>query len=271
MNAKARYGETIVKVALTLAYGVPLLWIVLTSLKEPRAIFDPGSTFLFTPTLAAYGDALDASLFASLGQSLLIASGTMVLTLAVAIPAAYGLARVRGWIVGLLLGGLIVLQMLPQTALLIPLFQLFGSWHLLDSLFGLIIADSALLAPFAMILLRPFFRTVPMALEEAAAIDGSGMFRIFFSVALPIARNGIATTGTIVFLLAWGEFLYAINFILTPGAYPMSALLAQQISGFGIDWSGLMALALLTAIPILVVYSLSYRLLRDGLTVGAVK
>ena len=86
-----------------------------------------------------------------------------------------------------------------------------------------------------------------------------------------MARNGVATTGTIVFLLAWGEFLYAVNFFLSPGTYPLSALLAQQVSAFGIDWPGLMALAVLTAVPILIVYSFSYRLLRDGLTVGAVK
>lgn len=271
MNLRAGIGENAVKILLTLGYGVPLLWIILTSLKSSNVVFDPGSMFLFEPTFAAYENALDASLFTALRQSVLIAGGTMLLTLAIAIPAAYGLARTRGWLVALLLGGLIVLQMLPQTASIIPLFQLFGQWGLLDSLTGVIIADTALLTPFATILLRPFFRTVPIELEEAAAIDGSTGVSIFFRIAVPIARNGIATTGTIVFLLAWGEFLYAVNFFLSPGTYPLSALLAQQVSAFGIDWPGLMALSVLTAVPILIVYTLSYRLLRDGLTVGAVK
>ena len=107
--------------------------------------------------------------------------------------------------------------------------------------------------------------------EPSASIDGANLFRTFWSVALPVARNGLFTVGTLIFLLAWGEFLYAVNFFLAPGRYPLSALLAQQVSAFGIDWPGLMALAVLTSIPILVVFSSTYRLLRDGLTVGAVK
>jgi len=131
---------------------------------------------------------------------------------------------------------LIVLQMMPQTANVIPLFQIFGEWGLLDTNLGLIIADTALLTPFAILLLRPFFRSVPPALEEAASIDGASMLRSFLGVVLPLARNGIATTGTLVFLLAWGEFLYAVNFFLTPINYPLSALLASQVSAFGINW-----------------------------------
>jgi len=169
------------------------------------------------------------------------------------------------------LGLLIVLQMLPQTANVIPLYQVFGDWGLLDRRIGVIIADTALLTPFAVILMRPFFRSVPIELEEAASVDGASMIRTFWTVVLPVARNGAATTGTLVFLLAWGEFLYAVNFFLSPGTYPLSALLAQQVSAFGIDWPGLMALAVLTSIPVLIVYAVTYRLLRDGLTVGAVK
>src|SRR5699024_5322144 len=271
MSQKASLGEILIKVLLTLLYGVPLLWIVLTSLKPSSLVFDRGSMFVFTPTLDAYTNALNSELFTALRQSILIAAGTTAVVLLIAVPAAYGLARTRGALVAVLLGALIVLQMLPQTATVIPLFQLFGSWRLLDSLGGVILADAALLTPFAIILLRPFFRTVPIELEEAAAIDGTARLGTFLRIALPVARNGVATTGTIVFLLAWGEFLYAVNFFLSPGTYPLSALLAQQVSAFGIDWPGLMALAVLTAVPILIVYSLSYRLLRDGLPVGAVK
>src|SRR5699024_10609812 len=136
---------------------------------------------------------------------------------------------------------------------------------------GVILADTALLTPFAIILLRPFFRTVPIELEEAAAIDGTARLGTFFRIALPVARNGVATTGTIVFLLAWGEFLYAVNFFLSPGTYPLSALLAQQVSAFGIDWPGLMALPADPAVPTLRAYSHSYRLRRAARPAGAVK
>ena len=260
-----------IKLLLALMYGIPLLWILLTSFKSSAEVFASESTFLFRPVTKAYVDVLGPDLLRALQQSVLIAGGTTALVLLIGIPAAYGLARISGWVTSIGLGLLIVLQMLPQTANIIPLFQVFGQWGLLDSTLAVILADTALLTPFAVILMRPFFRAVPPQLEEAAAVDGASLPRIFLGIVLPVARNGVATTGTLVFMLAWGEFLYAVNLFLSPGTYPLSALVAQQVGAFGINWPGLMALAVLTSIPILIVYALSYRLLRDGLTVGAVK
>lgn len=260
------------RVILFLVYGVPVLWIVLTSLKAPGDVLSSSALFVFKPTLDAYTSALGTGDLLTAGmQSLTIAAGTTILTLALAVPAGYGLARVRGPVPTIALGLLIVLQMMPQTATVIPLFQIFGSWGLLDNRIAVILADTALLVPFAVLLMRPFFRNVPEALEESAAIDGASSLRTFLSVVLPVARNGMATTATLVFLLSWGEFLYAINFLLSPGTYPLSALLAQQVSAFGINWPGLMALAVITSVPILVLFVFTYRLLREGLTLGAVK
>ena len=271
MTVKAGPVAVVAKILLTLMYGVPILWILLTSLKSSDDVFDPGRTFLFRPVTTAYVEALSGDLARALLQSVTIATCTTALVLLIAIPAAYGLARTRGLLPTAALGLLIVLQMMPQTATVIPLFQAFSGWRLLDTTAAVVLADAALLTPFATLLLRPFFRAVPPQIEEASSIDGAGMLRTFWSVVLPVARNGVATVGTLTFLLAWGEFLYAVNFYLTPGQYPLSALLAQQVSAFGINWPGLMALAVLTSIPILVVFSSTYRLLRDGLTVGAVK
>ena len=260
------------RVVLLLVYAIPILFIVLTSLKDARDVISSQSSFLFTPTLDAYTSVLsNQGLFVAMQQSLTIAAGTTALTLLVAIPAGYGLSRVDSRITTIGLGLLIVLQMVPQTANVIPLYQIFGAWGLLDQNIGVIIADTALLVPFAVLLLRPFFRSVPEALEEAASIDGASTMRTFWSVMLPIARNGVATTGTLVFLMSWGEFLYAVNFFLSPGNYPLSALLAQQVSAFGINWPGLMALAVITSVPILILFVFTYRLLREGLTLGAVK
>ncbi|UFU03713.1 carbohydrate ABC transporter permease [Ruania suaedae] len=254
---------------MTLLYGVPLFWIVLTSFKGSDEVFGPA--FSFSPTLDAYRDMIGPQLWSSLQQSVAIAVGTTAFVLLIAVPAAYAVARVSGWVSMIGLGLLIVFQMSPQTANVIPLFQIFGEWRMLDSTAGVIVADTALLTPFAVMLLRPFFRAVPPQLEEAAAIDGAGVMRIFATVVLPIARNGVFTVGTLVFLLSWGEFLYAVNFYLSPGQYPLSALLAQQVSAFGINWPGLMALSVLTSIPILIVYLLAYGQLRDGLAAGSVK
>ncbi|MDZ5077015.1 carbohydrate ABC transporter permease [Nesterenkonia sp. HG001] len=271
MNPHAGPVAIVTKLFFTVLYGVPLLWIVLTSFKDSADVFDPSSALLFEPTVQAYTRNVNSNLIDALGQSVAIAVGATVLVLLISVPAAYALARVTHWSVTIGLIALIVLQMMPQTAMVIPLFRLFGNWGLLDSLVGVIIADAALLTPFATLLLRPFFRAVPMSLEESGALDGAGLFRIFWLIVLPLARNGVLTISSITFLLAWGEFLYAVSFMLSPGGYPLSALLSQQVSAFGIDWPGLMALAVLTSIPILIVFISSYRLLRDGLTVGAVK
>ncbi len=262
----------ILRIFFLLMYGIPIVWIVITSLKAQGDVENGSKLFIFTPTLDAYASVLSGGSLITAGvQSLTIAAGTTLLTLVIAIPAAYGLARAAGRLPTICLGLLIVLQMMPQTATVIPLFQIFGSWGLLDNRIAVILADSALLIPFATLLMRPFFRAVPMALEEAASIDGASNWRTFRSIVLPIARNGAATTGTLVFLLSWGEFLYAVNFFLSPGTYPLSALLAQQVSAFGINWPGLMALAVVTSVPILILFVFTYRLLREGLTLGAVK
>jgi len=271
MYTKAGPVATAIKVLFTLMYGLPIIRILQTSFTPSADVFNPMSNFYFRPTTAAYVANLTPDILTALRQSILIAGGTTLLVLLVAIPTAYGLARVGGHLASIGLGLLVILQTLPQTAQVIPLFQILGTWGALDSLGGLILANAALLTPFAVLLLRPFFRSVPRSLEEAGAIDGAGMFRQFWSIALPIARNGVLTVSSITFLLAWGEFLYAVRFLLTPNLRPLSVLLAMRVGAFGIDWPGLMALAVLTSIPTLIVFTLTYRLLRDGLTVGAVK
>lgn len=260
-----------VRIALAVLYGLPLLWIVLTSLKRQSDVLG-SDTLLFTPVLDAYTAALaNPQLPTAVLQSAQIATGTTVIVLLLGAPLAYALAQVRGWVAGLVLGLLIFLQMVPQTANVIPLFSIFFRASLLDTTLSLILANTAMLLPWATLLLRPFFAAVPDAIEEAAALDGAGRMRTFVSVVLPIVRNGIATVGALIFLVAWGEFIYAINFLVSPVNYPMSALIAQQTSGYGVDWPGLMAFAVISAIPLLLVYSLSFRLLREGLSVGSVK
>lgn len=255
-----------------IGYSVPIAWIIITSLKVPEDVFSKQRAFIFTPTFDAYIDAIvgDDLLPAAL-RSFLIATGTTGLTVALAIPAGYGLARVGGRLTTIVLSTLVIFQMLPQTASLIPLFQIFASWGVLNSLGTLILANSALFLPFAILLIRPFFRSVPVAVEEAAGIDGANRLQIFWLIAVPIARNGVFTTATLIYMISWGEFLYAVNFMISGNNYPLSALLASQVSGFGIDWPGLMALAVLTSVPILILFTITYRLLRDGLTIGAVK
>lgn len=261
-----------VRIVLYIVYAVPLVWIVLTSLKSQGEVLSSQASLFFIPTLDSYRDALaDPALGASLSQSIIISIGTSVLCLAVATPAAYALARSRSRLIVIALAALVLLQMIPQTATLIPLFWLLAGWGLLDSNVGLILADAVLLLPWAILLLRPFFSSIPPSIDEAARIDGARTLRSFFSIALPLARNGILTVTAIVFLVTWGEFLYGITFMVSPDKYPMSALIAVQAGAYGVDWPSMMAFAVVSAVPVFIVYIASFRLLRTGLTMGAVK
>jgi multiple sugar transport system permease protein len=259
-------------VLLLLVYGTPLYWLVTTSFKASGDVFKGLSTFLiFVPTAAAYQRIWTASLLHAGINSVLIAAGTTALTLALAVPAAYALARLRGPIVSIGLGLVIILQMMPQTATVIPLYQVLGSWKLLGSIPGVVLADAALLLPFCILILRPFFLAVPIEIEEAATVDGASAWRVFARIALPLALNGTVTAGIIIFLIAWGEFLYAISFLVDPQQYPLSVLIASQIGQYGNNWPALMSIAVATGLPILVIFLFSYRRLREGLALGSIR
>lgn len=260
------------RIVLYIVYAVPLLWIVLTSLKSQGEVLSSQASLLFLPTLESYRDALaDPALGASLSQSIIISAGTSIFCLSVATPAAYALARSGSRVIVIVLAVLVLLQMIPQTATLIPLFWLLAGWGLLDSNIGLILADAVMLLPWAILLLRPFFSAIPPSIDDAGRIDGARTLRSFFSIALPLARNGVLTVTAIVFLVTWGEFLYGITFMVSPDKYPMSALIAVQAGAYGVDWPSMMAFAVISAVPVFIVYIASFRLLRTGLTMGAVK
>jgi len=252
-------------------YGMPIIWIVLTSFKQEADVFSTQSSLFFSPTLSTYKKLLTSALFESFTNSVIIATCATVVTLLVSIPAGYALARFSNKTLAIGLTALIIFQMIPQTATIIPLFQIFNRLEMLDTLPSVILADAALLTPFAILLMRPFFRSIPFALAEASQIDGASSWQSFTKISLPLARNGIATTATLIWIISWGEFLYAVNLILSPGSYPMSAILAQQVGGFGIFWPGLMALSVLASLPVAILFIFTYRLLREGLTLGAVK
>ncbi|WP_223693955.1 carbohydrate ABC transporter permease [Leifsonia poae] len=258
-------------IVLLAIYALPLYWLVTTSFKKLDDVFVGTAGFLFTPTVQAYVDVWNSGFAQSALNSIIIAVSATVLVLVIGVPSAYGLARVNGWIVNLSLALLIVLQMVPATSTLIPLYSLLASWQLTGNLFGVALAIAAGTLPFSVLLLRPFFTSVPIAIEEAASLDGAGMLRRFFEVVLPITRNGIATVGTLAFIGAWGEFLYAITFLTDPQQYPVSALLAQQMSSYGANWPGLMAVSVLVSVPTVLIFLFGQKLLVGGITMGSVR
>lgn len=264
----------IVKIILTVTYLVPLLWVVIEAFKSDNQSLTAPDALIFAPTLATFRTVVGAAA-GSVVLSLLIAAIATVAVTVVGVPAAYALARrtspLWGRVIAVVLTILLILQMVPQPMTVIPLYGVLARWHLLGSVAGLVIADTALVLPFSILLLRPFALAVPRSLYEAAALDGASNAQTFLRIVIPLLRNGIATVASIVFIIVWGEFIYATNFLTEGSQLPVSALLAQQISIYSTNWNRLMALALLTSLPLLAVFLFAQRRLTAGLTLGAVR
>lgn len=260
--------------ALSVIYLVPLAWIVITSLKSDDQIRGAPNALAFTPTLDVFREVLDVG-GGAIVTSLRVAGFTTLLVIGVGVPAAYALSRLAspGWrrLVTIAMGVLLVLQMVPQPMAVIPLFSILARWKLVGTLPGVVLADVSLLLPFAILLLRPFVLAIPVAIFEAAELDGTNGWQRFRYVVLPLSANGIATVGSIVFILAWGEFIYATTFLTEQTRLPVSGLLAQQINLYSVSWNRMMALAVLTSLPLLAVFLLAQKRLVQGLSVGAVK
>ena len=267
-------GGRVFTIVLGLVYLLPLLWIVLTAFKSDQDVLSQPNAVLFKPTTEAFSSVLDIA-SSSVVTSFKIAAATTLLVLVVAVPAAYALARKVSarWsaVSAVLLGLFLVLQMVPQPMAVIPLYGILAKWHLVGSMSGLVLADVALLAPFSLLLLRPFVLAIPREVYEAAQIDGASGLRTFFTIVVPLLVNGIATVGSIVFIITWGEFIYATTLMTDPDQLPVSGLLAQQTSLYSVSWNRLMGLALLTSLPLLAVFLVAKRRLVEGLSVGAVK
>lgn len=274
VGAPPRSLSAVVKIILAILYVIPLLWIILEALKSASETLTAPDALLFSPTLGTLRSVIGEA-GGSVLLSLEVTAAAVTAVILFGLPASYALARRTtprwGRVVSVVLVLLLFLQMVPQPMTVIPLYGMLAQWHLLGSLGGLIIADTALVLPFSMLLLRPFALAVPNALYEAAELDGASGFQIFLRIVVPLMRNGVATVASIVFITVWGEFIYASNFITEGSTYPVSALLAQQIGTYSSSWNALMALALLTSVPLLVVFLFAQRYLTAGLNIGAVK
>jgi multiple sugar transport system permease protein len=252
-------------------YAVPIVYLVVSSLKSDREMAAHPSSLLFLPDLGAYRQVWNDQLVSSGISSIEIALGTTLLVLLLGVPAAYALAHHRHVVAALGIGALILLQMVPQATTIIPLFRIMGAWGLLGSIVSVILADTTLLLPFSIVLLRPFFLAVPREVEEAARVDGASGIRSFLSISLPLARNGAITVGVFVFMITWGEFLYAITLLTDSGSYPLTGLISLQVTQYGIVWDRLFAVAVLSSLPLMVLFAAMHRRLTEGLSLGVGK
>jgi len=255
--------------------------MVSTSLKSQSEIFQtPPVLIPEQPQIESYRSALGLptsrpELYITgtlyFKNSFIIASSTMVLTLLLAVPAAYALSRFnfRGKTTFMLF--LLAAQMLPGVLLVIPLFVLFKMFGLYNTHFSVILADTALALPFAIIILRPSFIQIPDALEEAAWIDGGTRLQVLWHIILPLIRPGLVAVGAFSFLTAWGEFVFALSFLGKPELQPISIGVFQFIGMYKTQWDTMMAFSTLVAIPAVVALLFLQRQFISGLTAGSMK
>ena len=266
----ARVGATV----LVLSYGIPLLWVVLTSMKTESELGQSLTSVAFTPSLSSYSG-IWGTIVQPLVHSVEISAGTVLVILVMSVLTCFGLTHIQGRaaksVISGSLGLLVVLQLVPQPTAVIPIYGVLAQVHLINSIPGLILADAALQLPLSVLLLRPFLLNIPKELEEAALVDGASAVVVLRRVVLPLITNGLITVAVLIFAITWGEFIYASTFLNSQGLLPVSVVLLDQVGQLAANWNQLMALAVVTSLPLLIVFVVARRRLRDGLLLGAIR
>jgi multiple sugar transport system permease protein len=208
-----------------------------------------------------------------IGNSAVLAGGTVVLTLLVSIPGSYAVSRLRFFGRRQVSVLFLAVYLFPSILLAVPLFVFFTRVGLSGSLVAVLIVYISQSVAVSIYMLRNYFDTIPVSLEEAAALDGCGRLGTMWRISLPLARPAILANGLFVFMFAWNEFLFALLFLVQDRSRWTVSLGLNELTGNSVDvpTTVLMAAAVITTIPIIILFFASERLLADGLTSGAEK
>lgn len=266
-----KHGHTAVAFVICGLMLFPMYWMVNVSFTRPQdLIANPPHVFPSQPTLAGYELAFQTQL-PSLVTSLVIGIGCVLLTLAIALPAAYGMSKLKAPGTGVILFLFMLAQMVPGITLVMALYTIYQQLGLLNSYPGLILADATAAVPLAVIVLRAYMLGIPDELLEAAQIDGLGRLRTFTAIVVPLSRNAIVTAALFAFLFAWADFLNANSLTTGNSIVPFTVGLYRYIGSQTTNWNGVMATAVLASIPATFLLIIAQRYVAAGVTAGAVK
>lgn len=271
-----RFGVTARLIAVLMVLGLaifPVYWMFVTALTPDGELFGPSLNLLpDLSRLAVFADALgDGKVARWLLNSLIIAAGTTALSIGFGIPLGYAMSRFsfRGKAtVGLTL---LFTQMLPEALLVVPLFAVFRRFDLLNSLHGLILADTAFTLPVVALILKGAIDGVPRDLDEAARVDGGRPLTILARIILPLIAPSVAAAAVIAFFSAWNEYVFAVTFVFDKSLQPASVGVASFIGEQDTSIQSIMAVALLFTLPAVAFYLFAQRYVVTGMTAGAVK
>jgi N,N'-diacetylchitobiose transport system permease protein len=254
--------------------GFPVYWMLNTAFLRGVDISGPHPTFLpLHGTFGNYRKVLDRGDFLqalqnSLEVTLMTVGGALILALLAAVALAR--LRFRGRTAFILT--VLVVQMVPPSAMIISLFKVLDGWNLINSVFGLALVYLVFALPFPIWTLRGFVAGVPVELEEAAMVDGCTRFRAFRSITFPLMAPGLIATGTFAFIQAWNEFIFALVVMNRPSKETLPVWLQAFNEGAkGTDWGGVMAGSTLMSIPVIIFFLVVQSRMSEGLMAGAVK
>ncbi|MDM0045858.1 carbohydrate ABC transporter permease [Variovorax dokdonensis] len=263
-----QHARVLVALVLLFLVLLPFLWLVQLAFRPAAQVFD--DALLFKPTLDGFMGLLKGNFPRSFANSLLVSTLSTSLSLAVGVPAAYALARwnfrwrrnVALWI--------LVTRMAPPIAFTIPFFLAYRWLGLQDTVIGLALVYLTFNLAIVIWLMQTFFESLPPALEEAAWIDGCGVWQAFWRITLPLAAPGLAATAVLCFVFSWNDFFYALVLTRTQAVTaPVAIVNFLQYEGW--EWTKIAAAGTLVALPVVIFTVLVRRYLVHGLTAGSVK
>jgi multiple sugar transport system permease protein len=249
----------------------PVYWMVNVSLTRDRDMRKtPPNWFPVDATFEGYRAVLDQQL-PYVGTSLLVGAGTVLLTVVLAAPAGFSLAKLRPRGGAALRFVFLVAQMIPGIIMAMGFYAIYLNLGVLNSWPGLILADSTIAVPFAVLVFTAFMSGIPDELLQAAKTDGAGPLRTFLSIVLPVSRNAVVTVSLFAFLWAWSDFIFASTLDGGGRLRPITLGIYQYIGNNNQQWNAIMATAVVASIPATVLLVVAQRYVSTGVTAGAVK
>ena len=264
---------TCVGIAGVALYLFPIYWMFISGLKTASEIFaNPPTLFPRNPTLDTYEYVIvRENVLRYLRNSLTIALPVTAITLVLGSMGGYAMCRIRSRIVDVALMTVLLLQVFPEALLATPMFIIFRTLEILNTFAAVILATASKTLAFALVILRPMFRQVPVEIEEASLVDGCSQFQSFWKIVLPLMRVPLIVVGSLSFVQAYGQFVYAFTLMSRNELQPATVGIYSFVGAEYADWHRVMAFSSVFVLPILVVFLLLQNKIVSGLTAGALK